>query len=135
MPEEFEWKPELSVGIGEIDVQHRKIMEIIREISGESREKAAETVSFLKIYAQEHFKTEEMYMLQTAYPKYKEHRQNHVLFLERIDEMIEIMNARETDDGQRARLCREIYEWFGEHINNVDRSMGDFIKMKISKNR
>ena len=63
----IEWTPDLSVGIGEIDAQHREFIRLIAAMPEElnasyDTRQAVEMVVFLEGYADRHFTTEETYM-------------------------------------------------------------------------
>ena len=52
-----EWTPEMSVGIGDIDVQHRKMIRKINEISeavdaSKSKEEITEAIKFFEVYSE-----------------------------------------------------------------------------------
>lgn len=131
----IEWTPDLSVGIGEIDAQHR---EFIRLIAGMPEElnasydvkSAVELVVFLEGYADRHFKTEEMYMSIYSYPAFAAHKALHDKF------RAEIKLMREKAEKQEAaeiilEINRRIYNWFIEHIKVTDTKLGGFLKGKL----
>jgi len=131
-----EWKPEMSVGIGEVDVQHRKIIGKLKELSDalekkEEPEIAAGILKFLAIYIEEHFRTEEMFMLKYIYPDFKEHQEKHMGFLKRIARLDEELRLGKVKGDDVYNESIAVYNWFVLHIENTDKKMGDFLRVRI----
>jgi hemerythrin len=132
---DVEWTPDLSVGIGDIDAQHR---EFIRLISGMPKElgaeydtkKAIELIAFLESYADIHFKTEEMYMSAYSYPHLNAHMSLHNKFRAEI-KVMKSMAEKEEAGSLILEINRRIYNWFVEHIKVTDTKLGDFLKGKL----
>jgi hemerythrin len=131
----FEWTPDMSVGIGEIDAQHREFIRLMSDLPDELSEsydakKAVELVVFLESYADRHFTTEEMFMSAYSYPAFGAHKALHDKFRAEI----KLMRARaekETKPGAVLALNHSIYSWFVEHIKVTDMKLGGFLKSKI----
>ena len=131
----IEWTPDLSVGIGEIDSQHREFIRLITSMPREldasyDSKKAAELIIFLEGYADRHFKTEEMFMSVYSYPNIDAHLALHNKF------RAEIAGMREKAEKLEAakvilEINRRIYGWFVEHIKVTDMKLGDFLKGKM----
>jgi hemerythrin len=131
----IEWTPDLSVGIGEIDSQHREFIRLItvmpKELdAGYDAKKAAELILFLEGYADRHFKTEEMFMSVYSYPQVEAHRALHDKFRAEIALMREKAEKEEAG-GVILEINRRIYGWFVEHIKVTDKKLGDFLKGKM----
>jgi hemerythrin len=131
-----EWKPEMSVGIGEVDVQHRKIIGKLKELSDalekkEEPETAAGILKFLAVYIEEHFRTEEMFMLKYIYPDFKEHQDRHLGFLKRITRLYEELSEGSIKGDDIYNESIAVYNWFVLHIENTDKKMGAFLRGKI----
>ncbi len=131
-----EWKPEMSVGIGEIDVQHRKIIGKLKELSEalekkESPEATAGIVKFLAVYIEEHFRTEEMFMLKYIYPDFKDHQDKHIGFLKRIGILDDQIRENKLKGDELYNESLAVYNWFVLHIDNTDKKMGNFLRVKI----
>jgi hemerythrin len=133
--EMIEWTPDLSVGIGEIDAQHREFIRLITSMPREldasyDKKKAAELIVFLEGYADRHFKAEEMYMSVYSYPQVNAHRALHDKFRAEIAAMRE--KAEKEESGKAIlEINRRIYSWFVEHIKVTDMKLGDFLKGKM----
>ena len=131
----IEWTPDLSVGIGEIDSQHREFIKradsFIESVAqGQGTEKLEETVNFFLDYAEKHFLTEEMFMVQFAYPETTPHKKLHNNFREYMDGLKgRIKNNRASITLEDVK--EKVAEWFLNHIKNVDARLGAFLKKKM----
>jgi hemerythrin len=131
----FEWTPDLSVGIGDIDSQHREFINradkfISAVEQGRGADVLAETVKFFMEYAEKHFMTEEMFMLQFGYPEMAPHKKLHNGFREYMEELAKRIAA---DPGAvtQSEAKEKIADWFIHHIKNVDTRLGVFLKKKM----
>jgi hemerythrin len=75
-----EWKQEYSVGIVQIDEQHKKLAGLINIMhdsikSGHGKEAIGDVLNELIAYTQYHFSTEEKYFDMYAYPDSEEHKE------------------------------------------------------------
>jgi hemerythrin len=122
------------VEIAEIDIQHREIMNMVNNFivhctgnKTEERYFFDRIIEVLIHYFTEHFRTEEELLNETAYEKYKEHKNEHETVLERLKT---VMNA--VKSGQRAldlyELTDYIRGWALKHILEYDRPAKEYFK-------
>lgn len=79
----IEWTPDLSVGVENIDEQHKIWFQKANELFEAGKERRAKEyintmIDFLDEYTKKHFKDEEAYMEEIGYPELeaqKEHMQ------------------------------------------------------------
>ena len=126
----LQWKDEFSVGIEEVDNQHKELMEMIKSLLKicmvDSKTKFE---SFNKLAAKaierfiEHFGTEEKLMLESDYPKYDEHKARHDKLLVDVKEMMEKI-PKENGDEKLMNIVIFIREWFVETVHGSDKEMG-----------
>ena len=131
----FQWRDCYSTGINEIDNQHKeiiilvkKLLKICQDTENENQRKDFITLVFDgEKYIKEHFLTEEKYMLMEKYPRYEGHKERHDKMLEDTKEIIKkIINRKKTlMDG-----VIFLREWVEEHINSVDKDMGEYLYSK-----
>lgn len=132
---DISWTPDLSVGIGEIDTQHREFIRMIAELperieDNGGTKKSVETIIFLEDYADRHFKTEEMFMSVYSYPQSAAHKDLHDMFRAEIGLMKE--KAQQDASAQAVNeINLKIYHWFLNHIKMTDMKLGDFLKGKM----
>jgi len=119
----LQWRKEFSVGIDEVDHEHRELIELIRGLQ-EDLGDGADTEQVLdvlgEIYAQiaAHFALEEKMMRRTHYPALADHKEDHETLL---DDLRDIMDEVE-DDGilDRAQLTDDLDRWFSDHFRIHD---------------
>jgi hemerythrin len=131
-----EWTPDLSVGIGEIDVQHRKLVRKINEISeavdaSKGREDIEEAIKYFEIYSGDHFRTEEGYMTLYNYPEYQAHKKDHDKIMKDMADVRERFSGGRADAKEVYDLSRSVAEWFVDHMKTTDSRMAIFLRGKV----
>jgi hemerythrin len=117
------WKEEFSVGVAEVDFEHRELIELINSLHSSARPGAGRDAvieSLGEIFAQiaSHFALEEKMMRASLYPLFLEHKQDHETLL---DELRDIMDEVEDDGGyDEAQLSTDLERWFGDHFRTHD---------------
>ena len=119
----IEWREEFSVGVAEVDHEHRELVAMINALheamgAGVGRDDIINSLG--EIYAQisAHFALEEKFMLESRYMAYAEHKEDHEILL---DDLRDIMDQVE-DDGSynEKRLSKDLSFWFSEHFRTHD---------------
>ncbi len=134
--EELKWDQSLSVGVTEIDREHRQIMGVFNLfISNPEANVQSETISEilhrLAQYSQSHFKTEEELMTKHGYPDLESHKKSHIEFKEKMLEFCQgAMNYKETLPTE---LFHYIKNWFYKHIREEDMKYVSFFKEQGAK--
>ncbi|QOY51157.1 bacteriohemerythrin [Candidatus Sulfurimonas baltica] len=87
--DEIKWNNVYSVGIENIDTQHKKLFEIVNrllslEISSNETEEIKIILYEFSDYMRTHFDDEEIYMLSIGYPDIKQHRELHQKLVESL---------------------------------------------------
>ena len=119
----LQWRDEFSVGIAEVDHEHRELIELIGALQ-KDLQAGADTDNVIKslgeIYAQiaAHFALEEKMMRATRYPAFANHKEDHETLL---DDLRDIMDDVE-DDGilDQAQLTDDLDRWFSDHFRTHD---------------
>lgn len=134
MAEEIKWTPDLSVGIGEIDTQHREFISIMQQLAGNIQEyddiKIDVTISFLEEYAIKHFNLEQTYMMVYSYPGMQEHINAHEEFKD------EIAGLRKKSSSKKItadHINTELKNYFFNHIKTIDMQLATFLIKKMKK--
>lgn len=117
----MKWKNEYSLGIEEIDDQHRLLLSsfsVIEEAISlkQSWSNVHYSIVGLIDLARMHFTFEEALMRLFAYPEAKEHRKEHEYFFVKLAE-IENNSLRNASEGQLLEFLRE---WLTSHILKTD---------------
>jgi len=128
-----EWDNKYSIGVPEIDKQHKRLMEILNDtIKHSNGVKIDERKYFNKTknkavkYLKKHFETEEKILSKTNYEKLEEHKAEHKKFLDEI-----IKTNEEIDKNIREVnlfiSTAYIKEWLLNHIKNFDKKADKYI--------
>lgn len=126
----IEWRDEFSVGVPEVDHEHREMIELINRLHDKlsGRPAAITTMEFLgEIYTKisAHFALEEKVMRARQYDEYREHKADHEQLL---DELRDIMDEYEEGEGLDDRLLGErLRIWFTEHFKTRDARLHKYL--------
>tara|TARA_B100001964_G_C14063743_1_gene522610 strand:- start:372 stop:773 length:402 start_codon:yes stop_codon:yes gene_type:complete len=120
----FDWEDKFSVGISEIDEEHKKLIGILNKavFANEHNDNTAETLELLGNmieYSRKHFSTEEAYMLEFKFPEYELHKDEHLDFTAKT-----IRNYHNFVSGDY-QITNEVLEylkqWLVNHIQVTDK--------------
>ncbi len=129
----LEWTPALSVGIEEIDDQHRELFRraarLLEGIRRGDPEEIDELVDYLHRYAVSHFGAEEDAMRSARYAAYPRHKAEHDRF---IADLLEL--SVENDEGGGAFVAVKIDHWLSgwlrDHVSRIDTELGRFLRQR-----
>lgn len=131
----FDWKDSYSVGIAEIDKQHKKLFEIGNRIYETAQleddvdhfDEIASILDELKQYAQYHFDYEEKLMEKCNYANLENHKIEHYFFTKKLNKV----NLEEIDSAQDQAIMKLLdftANWITGHILNTDKKYIEAIK-------
>jgi hemerythrin len=129
----IKWTPDLSVGVENIDDQHKIWFEKADQLfeagkSGKSKEYIAQMFDFLDDYTKQHFRDEENYMQKINYPGLEEQVTLHKNF---ITELSKLRNDFQQSGGNISLIINAnqmIIDWLTKHISSMDKKIGVFAK-------
>ncbi|MGC4001139.1 MAG: hemerythrin domain-containing protein [Anaeromyxobacter sp.] len=125
----LEWDEAYSLGIEEIDAQHRTLIRRLRRL-GEAigAERPVETGKELRYLRQlvcEHFEDEERWMEEAGYPGCAEHERSHRAAEALLDQARRLL--AETGLSLRfVSVVEEAARWLDEHLRTDDLKLGRF---------
>jgi hemerythrin len=129
----FQWHDNYSVGIYEIDRQHKEIIKLITDLSllcviddKQSYDTFKLMLSSAAEYLENHFREEEKHMLERNYPEYIKHERHHKRMLEKVKKMIN--NIGKDDDITIKSITEYLKRWYREHLLGPDKAMGKYFK-------
>ncbi len=128
----MKWRPDFELGIPEIDVQHKKIVELINIlneafIKDETKNKLGGILDEMADYAVYHFKTEEKLFKSHNFPFAKEHISQHENFTKKVQEYKTKFAAGQSVTFQVLIFLRR---WLTDHILDSDREYVELVKVK-----
>ncbi len=113
-----------KLGIIWQDVQHRRIVKIIKELNGNPQIDYQSIQAQLMFYAKDHFDTEERYMRRFAYDRTESHIKEHKTFISKCDE---ITKTSLVNEDLISTMSSYLHDWFLNHILVVDRELAIFL--------
>ena len=127
------WTPALSVGVENIDSQHKIWFEKADQLfeagkTGKSKEVIAQMFDFLDDYTKMHFRDEEAYMTKINYPEIDEQKKLHKNF---IAELAKLKADFEQSGGNITLIINAnqmIVDWLTKHISTMDKKIDTYAK-------
>lgn len=124
----MDWRSEYSIGIPEIDEQHKQLFECIDRLEAAGDENQRELAVYyvmeqLNDYVRVHFAVEEIVMRLFDYPGLEEHAAEHRGFAAQLKkfEVSELLHDVHLEAGKFLR------EWLVKHIKGSDKRYADFL--------
>ncbi|WP_051304618.1 bacteriohemerythrin [Chitinilyticum litopenaei] len=119
----IEWSDELSVGIQEIDEQHKVLVGLLNELHDAIRHRhgsaaSAAILNRLADYTRTHFTVEESLMRILGYPDYEEHKGHHEALIAQMQSLQQRLAAGETVTFELLHFLRN---WLTNHILEGDK--------------
>jgi hemerythrin len=130
----FEWTEKCSVGIPELDAQHRHLMELVAKLAtsmqaGEGEELVTTTLKELSHYAEWHLQREELVLRVRGYPGYAEHKAEHDNYRTKIAALQGL--AERGDFG--VRITNFVTEWWRFHVLGSDQEYARYFRNQSTK--
>lgn len=130
----FTWDERFSVGIEEIDDQHKKLFEIIDTVfegvaEREDRKRLEEAFDKIIEYTRYHFATEERFFEIFHYPDAEEHKKRHAELLKQTLALKE--EHCNGAPGISLELIDFLSQWLQKHILLHDKEYAPFLKEKL----
>jgi len=131
----YSWKASLSVGIDEIDSQHKQLIQYINDLSEiidkkASQEEVRKIFDALFEYTRNHFSLEEKLMEKHGYPLYEAHKKAHDNFCEKVIAFFEDY-SKGKPVGEK--LVTYLGTWLITHIAKDDKDYEPFMKSAMEK--
>ena len=129
----FPWHEKFSVGIPEIDTQHKGLIRLINDLhaamtTGQGKQAVGKILDDLVGYTQVHFRSEEDLLRQKKYSKLANHQGEHKKLTAQVVEL------QEKYRGGRLMLTVEVMQflknWLADHIMGHDHQYAAEFKSK-----
>ena len=119
----FEWSDILSVGNTDVDRDHKELLDIYNQLvdfieAGGNREEFAEILSKMTDYCLNHFKKEEIYMKELAYPDVIKHVRYHHQYIYTVS--MYNFDLLGVDPPAPEEIILFLEKWWRNHILTVD---------------
>ena len=130
----MEWNDKLSVGVREIDEDHKRLIAMLNELFdamqlGHGKEVLTKTLDGMILYTRTHFAREEKYFEVYSYPDAAAHKAQHDALTKQVLEIQAKYRA-----GATTVLSLEVLSflrsWLLKHIMATDKQYGAFLISK-----
>jgi hemerythrin len=129
---EFDWKETYSVGVEEVDRQHKDFLKLINRLNilhgkGDPPVLISRYLHELGVYAAYHFVSEENIMFLLKFPELPRQEAEHQKLLGAFSQKVKDYQAgSESVDS----LLQFLMDWFVGHTSLEDRKIGDHLNQK-----
>lgn len=127
-----DWTPDLSVGVANLDTDHKKLVELLNRVfvaayAGVEEEVLAGVLAELAAYTKDHFAREEAHLAQRFYPDLPAHKAEHDRL---VAELAQISRRAidERQEGLSADVSEFLRRWLVDHILDRDRAYAEYLK-------
>jgi hemerythrin len=132
VPRHVTWTAALSVGIDEIDAQHRELFRRIDAFLGALAEKRAREelqplTRYLREYVRIHFVEEQRMMEFSFYPGLGEHLMEHQHFEGELERLADELDGTGPTYGLARQLVALLVDWLERHVSTTDKRFGSFL--------
>lgn len=127
------WCDDYNVNVEEIDIQHRKILELVNNLhssveacidKNDLKDLLVELVEFTRM----HFSTEEQLMEKYDHPEREEHLSEHRILLQHMTDLVAVVSR-----GKYPTFYSDYdvsTDWAMVHISEFDKGLGAFLNSK-----
>lgn len=127
------WTPDLSVGVDQVDEQHKIWFEKADQLfeagkKGQAKEFIGQLLDFLDDYTRKHFSDEEKYMQSIKYPEYDRQKALHTAFISQLDKLKNEFRESGGNILVVLNANQMVVDWLTKHIANEDKKIGVYAK-------
>jgi len=127
------WTPNLSVGVNQIDDQHKIWFEKANELFEAGKAQRAKEyintmIDFLDEYTKQHFRDEEAYMEKIGYPEIDAQKKAHASFIKDLAKLKSEYNESGGNLLVIINANKMVINWLTNHITTMDKKIGDYSK-------
>jgi len=128
----IEWKENLSVGVKEIDDQHKELFKRANDLfeacgRATGKEEVKKVTAFLSDYIVKHFICEETIQKEHNYPDYISHKKEHEKFTRDFTELKKQLEKEGSTGLFVIKVNKLITEWLLQHIGKADKEIGLYL--------
>ncbi|QER42272.1 bacteriohemerythrin [Thermodesulfobacterium sp. TA1] len=122
----LDWNDTFLTGIKEIDMQHKKMFNMVNALYEAVRLKVDKnflksSLDTLKNYFENHFKFEEEMLEKYGYPEAEKHKEEHSNFKKDFTELVSQEEINFTE------ILKYLKNWWINHLLNHDKKYGSFL--------
>lgn len=120
--QQIQWKDEYSVGVPELDEQHKGLITLTNCLADEGNRSSVitNTLEALDRYVREHFSAEEALLHSCGDQNLEEHKKQHRAFEEWLDAIKHVYRFSTTPDPFAETVNSFLCNWLINHILKTD---------------
>jgi len=131
----IEWSPSFSVGVAEMDNQHKQLVVLLNDLyaamqAQKSSEVIGKVLNKLISYTEKHFSDEEDFMKKHSYPDIKSQMKEHTAFTDKVKKFKQEYDAGRT--SMSVSITSFLKDWLLNHISISDKKYGDYVNNRSS---
>lgn len=123
----IQWDETMSVGVEELDEQHRQLIRLINEayaaVQRHDERRLDILLAQMDDYARLHFATEEDYMVRCDYPDLADHRERHDTFSADVADF----RKNRFERTNLSQIFVYLSRWLTTHILSEDKKYSGFL--------
>lgn len=129
----FQWNDQLSVKIAQIDMQHKKLVDMVNEMfeamqAGKGKDVLGKILAELIQYTRTHFATEERLMQTHGYQDFAAHKKEHDDLAKQVLDLESKFKAGEP--VMSSSVGTFLKGWLVNHIKGTDMKYAPFLNSK-----
>ena len=121
----MEWKDAYSGGNELLDSQHKQLIELVNQLTGEAA--LPDVLEGLRRYADTHFQTEEGLLEAADYPDLEEHQKYHAAFRSWLDDVIAARDSGDESAVTRRDIHHYLCVWLANHLLVQDKAFESWL--------
>ncbi len=119
----IEWKDEFSVGVPDVDHEHRELIALINDLhaalsGGDSDYTVMDFLGEIYAHVSAHFALEEKIMRERKYDQYAEHKADHEDLLDELRDLMD--DYEENAHFSDVDFAESLQKWFTVHFRYRD---------------
>ncbi len=127
------WTPSLSVGVKEMDNQHRELVKALNDLfdamsAGQTKTVMGPLLTSLLKYTRYHFAAEEALLAEYEFPALADHKEMHKKLAKEVEEYVD--RYQEGEIGVGAGLLDFLHQWLTQHIKKEDLRYGSWLNVR-----
>lgn len=130
---QIEWKERFSVGVDEIDEDHKILIRLFNDLAnamrqGQGKERLGEILMQLIGYTKLHFSREEKLMIDSAYGDYESHKLIHDQLTDKVLQLYD--EQKKEGFFISVEVLFFLKKWLEEHILEKDKLLGAYLNQR-----
>jgi hemerythrin-like metal-binding protein len=119
---------DLATGHNEVDAQHAAIIAEAARLRRAGPSAVRDSLRFLRHHTSHHFEYEEKLMEEVGYPHAGVHREQHAAFTSQLAQLGDRVEREGATPENVSALADAVERWVGEHVQDEDRRLAEFIR-------